>query len=272
MSRLSTYINYLRYGFRNRVIRPNIKYRDFPFSEDNSKRIIDFLISSGSDAAVAFVGLRQIKHSLGVNDPFTYTLNLLLDSFTTIIVPTFTGSVLETGVFDVVNTPTENGTFSHLFMQQADARTLCPFKSYAVKGPRSQEMMALDTLNDYSPHGSFEYIHQQDIVTINLGTIDTRPCCTHYAEYKSKLPYLLPRKVKVTVTDFQGATSTNDYFYLDNTMKLKLNLDKVERDLLKAGIARKLTINDLVVRILPEKKYFDYLLHRLSQDPYYLVY
>lgn len=271
MKKLATYVNYLRYGIRNKFIRPKLKYRDHPFSEDDAKRLSDFLASSGSDAAVAFVGLRQVKHSLGLEDPFTFTSKLLLDSFKTLIVPTFTGKVLETGVFDVVHTPTENGTFSQLFLQQADARTLCPFKSYALKGSRCQDILALDTLNDYSPQGSFEYIHQHDIVTINLGTIDTRPCCTHYAEFKSQLPYLLPRTVKVAVTDSQGATSTNEYFYLDNNIKIKLNLDKVERDLLKAGIARILTINDLVARILPEQEYFDYLLHRLKQDPYYLV-
>ncbi len=272
MKKILIHINYLRYGIRNKYIRPKLKYRDYPFSEDNVKRLSDFLASSGSDAAVAFVGLRQIKHSLGLEDPYTFMSQLLLDSFATVIVPTFTGNVLETGVFDVLRTPTENGTFSQLFLQQADIRTLCPFKSYAVKGSRCQEILALDTLNDYSPNGSFEYIHQQDIVTINLGTIDTRPCCTHYAEFKSKLPYLLPRKVKVSVTDTRGETSTNEYFYLDNNMKIKLNLDKVERDLLKAGLARKLTINDMVARILPEQKYFDYLLHQLKRDPYYLVY
>lgn len=271
MGRLLTYLNYLRYGIRNRVIRPNLKYQDHLFSADDAKRLSDFLASSGKDAAVAFVGLRQIKHSLGLEDPFTFTLNLLLDNFDTVIVPTFTGAVLETGIFDVVHTPTENGTFSQLFMQQSDVRTLCPFKSYAVRGTRHQEIMALDTLNDYSKKGSFEYIHQQDIVTLNIGTIDTRPSCTHYAEYKANLPYLLPRHVKVAVKDAQGMTNTNDYFYLDYNMKIKFNLDKVERDLLKAGIAKKMIIHDLVARILPEQKYFDFLMQQLKKDPYYLV-
>ena len=268
---VNRYINLLRYGVRNRFIRPRKKYPDFAFDKDNLARLEDFLVSSGCESAVAFVGLKQVKHSLDVDNPFTTLHSILGTAFSTLLVPTFTPSVLNTGIFNATTTPSENGTFSQLFLRASGSRTLCPFKSYALQGARTAEILSLATHNDYAEGGAYYYINSHDIQTVNIGTSDLRFGAIHYAEYVAGVPYLLQRKLQITVIAQNGDSSEGEYLYLDYKTRVKFNRDKIERDLLKAGVATKLVINDLIVRILPEQRYFEFLMNKLRKDPYYLV-
>jgi aminoglycoside N3'-acetyltransferase len=271
MSRISRFANLISYGFKNKIIRPNKKYKPYLFSEDNSRRLSDFLASSRESSAIVFVGLKQVKYSMGVDNPFDYVNNVLAAAFDNLIIPTFTPAVLNTGSFDALNTPSENGTFSQQFLGVAESRTLCPFKSYAIKGNRTKEIMSLQTLNDYSDGGMYQFINSNDIITVNIGTTDVRFGAIHYSEYMSDLPYLLMRRMMIQVTDLSGNSSIGDYHYLDYKMKIKINRIKLEKDLLKAGIMSMIRINDLVVRLLPEKDYYNYLMQRLKANPFYLI-
>ncbi|HOF59737.1 MAG TPA: AAC(3) family N-acetyltransferase [Candidatus Syntrophosphaera sp.] len=271
MKKISIYFNVLRYGIRNKYTRSHARYKTYPYSKANTIQLEDYLASSPSRDAVVFVGLKQVRHSMGVDDPFDYLNDILAKTFDTLIVPTFTPSVIKTGVFDIRNTPSENGAFSQLFMRQADCRTMSPFKSFCIKSSRAKDIMQLQTMNDYAEGGIFEYLHSNDLVSINVGTVNPRFSTIHFCEYQGKAPYLLPRSVKVNVIGKNGLGAEDMYYYLDNKIKVKFNRNKLEKDLVNAGLITIMVINDLVVRLISERLAFDFMLDRMRKDPYYLV-
>lgn len=271
MNKFSIYYNLIRYGFRNKYTRSHARYNTFPFSPTNDSKLREFLSGVPSKDAVVFVGLKQICHSMGVENPYEYLQDLLEEKFETLIVPTFTPSVLTTGIFDVRTTPSETGSFSQQFMHQAEIRTLSPFKSFALMGSRGNDIMSLQTFNDYSENGIFDYLYSNEITSINIGTANPRFSTIHYCEYTAELPYLLKEKPEIRVIDHEDNETLNKYFYLGYKQRLKFNRNKIENHLIKAGLLEKLVINDLIVRIINERKAFDLMLANLKRDPYYLV-
>jgi len=224
-----------------------------------------------TEAAVIFVGLKQIKYSLNIDNPLKFVDSIIKKYFDTQIVPTFTPSVLKTGVYDVRYTLSENGTFSNYFLKSSDYRTLSPFKSYAISGKLVSEIKQIQVFNDYLENGMFDYINRKNIISLNIGTIDVRPSTIHYCEYVSNVPYLKPRIIPVQIINENGNKSINNYYYLDYKRNVKFNRNKIERDLLKNGILTRLIVNDLVIRLINEQYCFEYLTNRLKKDPYYLI-
>lgn len=271
MKKFSIYYNLIRYGYRNKYTRSHGRYKRFPFSRANDSKLREFLSGTPSRDAVVFVGLKQVRNSIGVENPYEYLRDLLEEKFETLIVPTYTPSVLTTGIFDVRTTPSETGSFSQQFLQQSGKRTMSPLKSFALLGPRENDIMSLQTFNDYSADGIFEYFYSNAITSINIGTVNPRFSTIHYCEYTADLPYLLKEKPKIRVMDHEGNEALNEYFYLGYKQRLKFNRDKIEKHLMKAGSLEKLVINDLIVRIINERKAFDLMLGNLKRDPYYLV-
>ncbi|MDP3115412.1 MAG: AAC(3) family N-acetyltransferase [Candidatus Cloacimonadaceae bacterium] len=215
--------------------------------------------------------MKQVRYSLGAEDPYSHVDTILNNSFETVIVPTFTPAVLYTGVFDVSATESESGTFSQLFLKSAEGRTLSPFKSFALKGLMTPELLSLHTFNDYIAGGMFHFFNSNDVVSVNVGTMDIRFGTIHYLESMCNLPYIRHRDVRIRVIDSNGISRSSEYCHLDYKIRVKFSRDKIERDLHRAGIIKVLIINDMIVRIIPEIDCSDYLIKRLKADPYYLV-
>ncbi|MDD2262115.1 MAG: AAC(3) family N-acetyltransferase [Clostridia bacterium] len=272
MSLASRHYNILRYGIRNRLVRPNARYASYPYQEENCLKVKDFLSKFDTGCAVVFVGMRQAKYSLGLDNPFRQTTELLADIYESLIVPSFSHSVRISGVYDVKSTRSDVGNYSQLFLDVADYRTLSPYKSYALKGVIADSFRGLQYENDYAPGGAFEFIQNNAITAINIGTMALKFSCIHYAEYLSRVPYVRNVSRCVTIIDSHGMRS--EVTVTEQNYKgiaYKFNLHKVERDLLKNELLHQIKINDLVVRVLPEQKYFDYIMGRLKKNPYYLV-
>lgn len=272
MSFASRHYNILRYGIRNRLVRPNARYASYPYLEENCLKVKDFLSKFNAGSAVVFVGMRQAKYSLGLDNPFRQTTELLNEVYGSLIVPTFTHSVRNSGVYNVKSTRSEVGTYSQLFLNVADYRTLSPYKSYALKGEIVDSFRGLQYENDYAPGGAFEFVRNNAVTAINIGTMALKFSCIHYAEYLAKVPYLhnVSRQIKIIDhnNEIKEITATEQNY---KGIAYKFNLLKVEKDLIKNELLFQIKINDLVVRVLPEQRYFDYIMDRLKKNPYYLV-
>lgn len=272
MSILSRRWIFLKYGLWSKYIVPRLQYRDYEFKQDNVKRIQDFLSRFNTDIAATFVGLKQIKHSLGLEDAFEQTFSLLSEVYGSIIVPTFTYSVRNTGTYDVLNSQSELGAFSKLFINRADFRSLAPIKSYAIKGQASEEFAKLNYCDDYESNGSYEYFKTAKTVTINIGTDVLRPVRTHQLEYLLKVPYVKKIWRPVTVIDqYRRQHSIQVADLAPKGTPIKLNCSKWERDLLANGFLHHLKINDLLIRVLPDESYADFFSEQIKKNPYYLV-
>lgn len=272
MSLLSRRWNYLKYGLRNKYFNPNHKYKDYAYDANNINQIKDFLNQFDTKAAVVFVGIRQARQSLGLEDPIVQIQAILDEIYGSVIVPTYTYSVRESQKFDVVNTRSETGVFSRHFMENADYRSMSPIKSYALKGQAVEEFSKLNHFDDYGLEGSFEYFRKSQITTINIGTDEIRPICIHYSEYLAKVPYMQSIKRNVLITDKSGKSedaSVSDLISIGSPVKV--NRIKLEKDLLENKLSYNLKINDFVVRVMPQQNYFDFFMDRLKKNPYYLV-
>lgn len=272
MSKLSRHWNFVRYGIRNRLIRPNLRYKKYKYTPDLVAKIQDWLCKFDTKSAVVFTGLRQAKYSLGFEDPFLQTTELFNQVYDSLIIPTFSPSVRDSRVYDVRATKSEVGVYSQLFMGIADFRTLSPYKSYAVIGPITDVFKTLRYDNDYASGGTFEHIVENAITTINFGTHDLRFGCIHYAEFLAKVPYRMTVGREITVIDHNGESRV---VYAseqgDKGLPVKVNGRKIEKDLAKAGLLYQTKINDLIIRVLPDQRYFGYIMERLAANPYYLV-
>jgi len=271
MSKISRTVNAIKYGFKSKLLAKHRLYRDYAFDEGNLSLIKDFVRQLDCETVFAFVGLRDVKHSLGLSDPVDYVQNLLLHKFKSVIVPTFTPSVRKTGFFHVKNTLSEVGAFSKHISQIADYRTPSPLKSYAVVGPIDNRMRQLQFYDDFGTNGSYEFLVKNKISVLNIGTRDPRFSCIHYVEYMSQVPYCSMVEHHIEVADDSGKSEIALYRDIHHTHKFKNNLRKIEQDLINNGLMHKIKVNDLMLRILPNQDYFDYLLERCKQNPYYLV-
>ena len=272
MSIMSRRWVYLKYGIWNRLMVARLKYQMHEYNPDNIERIKEFLNKFNTTSAATFVGMRQIKYSLGLEDAYNQTYDLLSNVYSSLIVPTFTYSVRNTGIYDVSQTQSELGAFSRQFTKHADFRSLAPIKSYAVKGPATEEFARLDFCDDYEAAGSFDFFDRANSVTINIGTDVLRPVRTHQLEYQLKVPYRHKIWRQFTIIDHQGVERC--CLVADLALKgspVKLNFAKWERDLLKNGLLRQLKINDLLIRVLPDQSYMDFFAEQTKKNPYYLV-
>lgn len=272
MTVVSRALNVLRYGIYNKVFKPSIRYKQYAFDYRNVNKLQEALSKFDTKAVVAFIGLRQLKYSLGFDDPYIQTRDLLTEVYDSLIVPTFTPSVRISGFYDPMNSPSEVGVFSELFRTFADYRTLSPLKSYAVKGDISNEFRKLQYLDDFSKNGAFEFIVDNQITSINIGTNDLRFSCIHFAEFLSHVPYQRQIKREVSIKNENGDVRKIVIVEpIYKKIRYKLNLRKIERDLEREKLIIVYKINNMIIRVLPQQKYFNYILKRLSDNPYYLV-
>lgn len=271
MSKISRKVNAIKYGFNHKLLTQHRVYHDYPYDESNISKIIDFVRQLETETVFAFVGLRYVKHSLGISNPLSFVQNLLLHEFESVIVPTFTPSVRNTGIFNVTATLSEVGAFSRKIAQISDYRTPSPLKSYAVVGPVADKMKLLQFHNDFGSQGSYEFLVKNKVSVLNIGTSEPRFSCIHYAEYLSHVPYCSMIERQIEVTDLSGKSDVSGYRDIQHKHKYKNNLRKIEQDLLDHGYMRKIKVNDLILRILPNQEYFGFLVERCQNNPYYLV-
>ena len=272
MSLLSRRRVYLKYGIWTKFMVPRLKYKMYDYNPDNIKKIQDFLCKFDTKTVATFVGLKQLKYSLGLENAFEQTYDLLTGVYESLIVPTFTYSTRDTKYYDVLKTHSELGAFSRLFTEVSDYRSLAPIKSYAIKGPAAKEFSLLDYKDDYEKNGSYEYFGTANAITLNIGTDVLRPVRTHQLEYYMGVPYLKKIHFPVTIIDHSGVKHEFEVADLVGSgQKVKLNCSKWERDMLKNGILHHFRVNDLLIRILPTQEYVEFFNTMLKKNPYYLV-
>jgi aminoglycoside N3'-acetyltransferase len=268
---MNHYYNSIKYGIKNVYNRKFKKYTRNPHSQRTREELVSFIQNIESDTVVVFAGLKQIKYYAGIDEPAAYLIDLLLDKFHNVIVPTYTASVKETLLYDVVKTPSESGAFSNAFLKVADCRTLSPFKSFAVWGPISDIIMNLQTDNDFANEGIFEFLHKKNIPSINIGSAQIRFKSLHYIEYLKEVPYLDTGYKQISIIDKNGQLQKKSCFNLSYKKNFKFNFDKLSNELLINNLIIEKDVDGLKLRYLTEDKYFPHLLNKVETDPFYLI-
>lgn len=109
----------------------------------------------------------------------------------TLMMPCFTAGFVD-GVCNLDHEPSRTGALTEYFRRQPGVRrSVCPFFSFAVRGPDSSEIVALRPRQAWG-HGSlYEWMHERDAHIVTLGVHPTHCSYSHYAEWlqRDNLPY-----------------------------------------------------------------------------------
>lgn len=260
----------IKYGLKNKLRRFK-SYKTLDYTEEKIERLNHFFSSIPSESIVLFVGLRQMKYFLNLDDPGNFLINLVAGHFKNVLVPTFTPSVINNHLFDIVNTKSESGSFSNIFLQNASFRTPSPFKSFAVVGPIIGKLQELQYDNDFLSNGIFDFINNQNIPSVNVGTDDIRFSCIHYAESVSSVPYVKMNKFTIEVYENGSYLYKKDFGKLDYLFGYKFNRAKIENDLTASHLITTEDIEGLKLRYIPQDGYFNYFLSQLKLNSNYLI-
>lgn len=271
MSYISRRLNWVKYGIKNVVDRNIHAYGRHDHKVEYDRKIRDFLSSDNISEALLFVGMRQVRYRLGVVNPYEYIWGILKDICSTYYIPTFTPSVRITRVFDVRLTTSEVGAFSQKVLDESTYRTLSPLKSYVVVGNMDKGIRDRLSYQDFGDVGMYRYFADHRVSTINFGSNNLRLGCLHYVEYLAQVPYFKIEPLMIHIIDHQGRSHMLEYSDFSYTQKVKINLNKIENDLERNCLLRKLIVNGLIIRILPNQDYIEYLFDMVKKNPYYLV-
>jgi aminoglycoside 3-N-acetyltransferase len=192
----------------------------------------------------------------------------------TILIPTFTYSFTNTGVYDRVNTPSEVGRFGE------EARKLFP-PEFRTKNPvfsvldtnRFFEKFNLDETSAFGKNSLFDMLNKQGHVIININLENIILTFLHHIEEKNCVYY---RFHKV----FNGSISTDGVNYEQiafNYFVRKLNLDtmrrynKVEKYLVETKSLFSSEFKGIKVRWIHSEKLFNDISKKIENDPEFTI-
>jgi len=222
------------------------------------------------DVVYLHVGLSDIKTAFETN-PYEFILEQLDRRFGSLVVPGFTKSFRETGVFNVEESEPELGAFSHLFFENdSDYRTPDPLHSLQVKG--EYRFDGCDFRDTFGSEGCYAQLEADDVLCLNVGTPWLVSTQLHYLEQELDLPYVDTVDIDGHITYADGHTEAisqtnyakNNYVYFWNRLGIRddmVTTDRMNHFDLNGLNVMAFTMGDL--RELVEQE--------TRTDPYYLV-
>lgn len=154
------------------------------------------VILPSDEVVVIYSGIWSFGSMLGkpIRDVPEYLINTICESVgsaRTILFPTYTYGYTKTRIFDVYETKPETGALPcHAVARQDFVRTLCPLNSYAVKGPRTEEILAIQGKSLWSDDSVMGWFDQVNARICVLGE-PWHEACTHFHRIEEilKVPY-----------------------------------------------------------------------------------
>lgn len=122
--------------------------------------------------------------------PLLRTIDRLIADGHTIAVPTFTFDFCKTGRFDIQRSRPETGQLGRMVMElSAFRRSRHPIYSFAVAGPRADEILACQSSTTFSPDSPFGLFERENARLVMFGC--GWKFCTqfHYYEEEAAVPY-----------------------------------------------------------------------------------
>lgn len=261
-AKLRVYANTaLQYGLErnwNRAISPA--------SADRFER----LISNFDDHDTVFVhaGLSDIRQAFQ-RDPYEFLLQTLEANFGNILVPGFTPSFRDSGIYHKEHSRPEFGTFARLFLDDADYRTDDPIHSILVNG--DYRFDDCDHHDSFSESGCWAQLDRDDVLILNVGTDWMVSTQHHFLERHFDVPYVRSAAHDGIIFDGSGdheqITQTN-YEY---TMPVKRNAMGIEQHLTETGALTKHTLGGLNVMGTSARDLRESLAPAVERDPYFMI-
>lgn len=196
----------------------------------------------------------------------------------TILVPAFTYSFCKNQYFDNLKSKSEVGIFDEYFRNQVKVkRSYHPIFSFSLFG-KIKDTFLENNSNSATGNGSiFEKFFSMDGKILFFGSRFINSCTfLHFIEQSNRIHY---RYSKI----FRGNIKINNKIYKDKdfeffvraTERLKF-LDynkstKIEKDLLKSKILKKITNNKFSISMCESKKLYNFVEKKIKVNPNYII-
>ncbi|WP_311173536.1 AAC(3) family N-acetyltransferase [Halobellus ordinarius] len=225
--------------------------------------------AEGHSEVFVHVGLSDVKGAFATN-PYEFLRSKLNARFESVLAPGFTDYFATSGVYHKQYSRPKHGTFSQLFLDDADYRTDDAMKSILVEGEyRFDDCVHHDS---YHPEGCFAKLVEEDTLVLDVGTPWLTCSHLHYFESRFDVPYLTERTFEgVMYTDETDCERIEQTCSIQPSPFYSWNKPKLTRRLDRDGALDRYDLNGLKVLFFTLGDLQSSLAPRLRADPYYLV-
>lgn len=200
----------------------------------------------------------------------------------TIIIPTFTLSVCQTGYFDTASTPSEMGALTEYVRLRAPGRrTPHPIYSAVILGADAELFSDLNLGTCFGKNSLFDRLHTANsagstrgrvkFVTIGIGRPPEGITYIHSIEERLDVPYRYHKSFQGTIRD-GDTTSPYDVDFFVRDREAGVEFDGVKCwDLLqpRSGVST-VDLGDSLLCVIPEGSIFDALSDAIESEPDFL--
>lgn len=193
----------------------------------------------------------------------------------TILMPAFTFSYGRSRVWDYHASKAETGALTEYFRKQPGTRrTLHPFHSLCVAGPRAEAFAACADLSSFGPASPFALLYEMDAINLALGTeFEGGATFLHHTEEAAQVPYRFYKEFPGEVRGEHGEQLPGPYrMYVREitpTHEYDNRWQHVWDDFVSDGLVERAKVNGADLFAFRIKPTHNRLLQRLQADPFY---
>jgi len=228
---------------------------------------------------VRLKGLKQKNDILNLE--YEALTQLLLDSFTdvfqpkTILVPTFTYSFTNSGIYHRNFSKSEVGRFSEEVRRKfATYRTPDPVFNVVDTTDHLVKLDGLDYTTAFGINTLYEYLDDQDAVIVNFDI--NKPIIStqlHQIEKLNDVPYRYDKQFEGIICHDENQFTEIDYTYFVRDLDRDPNWDrsKIREYLIEEGVLQVASLDGVKVTAIFAQDKRKYISKQLSDDPEFLI-
>lgn len=193
----------------------------------------------------------------------------------TLVIPTFSYSFTKGEPFDICKTPSAVGMVSERFRKQPGVlRTADPIFSFAIRGPRAEELCAIPVQECFGAESVFAALHRLNDHIVDLGCSMSRGgTFVHYVETAHGVDYRYKKVFSGMVISSNGEASQCSVVYnvRDLTRRSDADLRRLEKRLAEDGKSRTAEVGRSRIMAVTASDLFDTAWKMLDEDPVSLI-
>jgi len=226
--------------------------------------------------------LKGLKEKTKVlDDSYEAVSKLLLDAFTkefhpkTILVPTFTYSFTDSGIYHRVFSKSEVGRFSEEVRRKFSRyRTPDPVFNVVDTSDHLVKKDAIDYTNAFGSGTLYDYLDEENAMIINFDL--PKPIIStqlHHIEKINDVPYRFDKTFEGIVYNDEGDYHeiTYDYFVRDLDIDPKWDREKIRRKLIDDGALQVTEKNGIEVTCVSAQEKREIISEEIKKDPEFLI-
>jgi len=266
------------YNKFNRIKSRLLKKREtFYDQEFNISKLFEKVNINNNSLLFLHVGLKKIKQK--TNKEYSILENEITNIIKkkynphSILVPAFTFSFIQTGIYSVNYSRSEVGIFSELFRKKANYRTQNAIHSVSIISKNISNYEKINYKNTFSSDGLYSYLVKDNSYIINISTHHFIATHTHYIEELYNVPYKdrTNNKFKGIIFDKYDNPIKWEQIHQAYNSKVQFNIKKRTDVLIKANVLKEFTYRGIKISIIKVCDLVEVLGRYLKKDKYFLV-